>query len=348
MTRCRALLLSALMCAAFGGTAEAKRVAPPDVGVYHCAHPDFGLDDDLVTKGRVRGFVRLAGRNIVWSYVSFHWYKDFVFPKKQCDTLNSLGVVPLVGMMPHSSSAQNVDEPLYTLKRIIAGYFDESLRECARTVRSLGYPVMIEFGPECNGPWFPWSASRNGKDADEYGERGVPDGAERFRDAYRHVVDLFRAEGADDVTWVFHVSESATRAPWNDIAHYYPGDDHVDWIGTSIYGRLRGDEPARPLSDMMRDIYPKLCALSETRPIALLEIGVADSRIAADKAKWIADAYRDIWEGRYPRVKAVAWWNKTYRADGTRSMLEIDSSAESLAAYREGAADLRTRASFVE
>ena len=32
-----------------------------------------------------------------------------------------------------------------------------------------------------------------------------PDGPERFRDAYRHIIDLFRKEGVKNITWCFHV-----------------------------------------------------------------------------------------------------------------------------------------------
>jgi hypothetical protein len=44
--------------------------------------------------------------------------------------------------------------------------------------------------------------------------------------------------------------------------------------------------------------------------------------------------------GRYPRIKAVSWWNKKLRPDGSRSTLEIDSSQASLDAYRAGVKNL--------
>ena len=315
----------------------AVKLLPPERGVYHAAHPDFGLRDDLVVKGRVRAFTKLAEKEIVWAYLSFHLDKGFDFPVKQCDTLREMGVVPLVGIMPWSTLVQGQAESVYTLERILKGYFDEGFRDCAAAVKALGYPIMIEFGPECNGSWFPWSGAWNGRD---------DGGPERFRDAYRRVVDIFRSVGAEDVTWVFHISaDGAPREPWNAASRYYPGDDYVDWIGASVYGRLRGNEPPRSFDEIMKHLYPGLCALSEERPIAILELGVSESRFG-DKGEWIAQAFGEIHDGKYPRLKAVAWWNKIYRPDGTRSMLEIDSSPGSLAAYRSSIHGLISEAFF--
>jgi hypothetical protein len=336
-------LLAILSCRADA----AKKLLPPDDGVYHAAHPDFGLRDDLVAKGRVRSFVRAAEKPIVWAYVAFHWDGGTAFPVRQCRVLNECGVVPLVGIMPWSTLEQGRAEPVCTLDRIARGYFDDNLRQCAEDVKNLGFPVMIEFGPECNGSWFPWSGAWNGRGEDAYGESGVPDGPERFRDAYRHVVEIFSASGADDVTWVFHIaSDGSPKEAWNSARWYYPGDGYIDWIGMSAYGRLRGDAPARPFEDVVKHAYPGLAGLSATKPVAILEMGVSEAEALGDKGLWIREAFRAIGEGRYPRLKAVAWWNKIYRPDGTRSMLEIDTSERALAAYREGVASLRSAAVF--
>jgi hypothetical protein len=92
----------------------------------------------------------------------------------------------------------------------------------------------------------------------------------------------------------------------------------------------------KPFDGIMKHIYPGMCALSPSKPLAVLEIGVSESPA---KAGWIRDALRAINSGRYPRIKAVSWWNKLHKSDGTRSMLEIDSSPESLEAYRDGVRD---------
>ena len=171
----------------------------------------------------------------------------------------------------------------------------------------------------------------------------MPDGPERFRDAYRHIVSLFRAEGAVNVTWVFHLaSTSWPNKEWNAPHHYYPGDDWVDWIGVSVYGRLRSGE-AKPFNMILKNIYPQLTALSAKKPFAILEMGVSEELGKQDKAEWIVAAFYHLNSGAYPRIKAISWWNKIYRPDGSRSYLEVDSSKSSLTAYREAVVNLVDR-----
>ncbi|MDR3255258.1 MAG: glycoside hydrolase family 26 protein [Synergistaceae bacterium] len=343
------LVIVALVFIASNGCAQAAlSLAPPEEGVYRSAHPDFGLRDDDVTADRIRAFTDLAGE-IVWAYISFHWDNGIKFPAEACRVLHSEGVVPLVGIMPWSELKQGVQEERYSLARILDGEFDDELRACADEARSLGFPIMMEFGPEANGSWFPWSGAWNGWDEDKYGEKNSPDGPERFRDTYRRVVRIFREQGALDVTWVFHISSAgAPKAEWNSASHYYPGDEWVDWIGASLYGRLRGDAPAVPFDEIMKKIYPGLCALSQSKPLAILEMGVSDSPVTRDKSAWIRNAMTSINAGRYPRVRAASWWNKMKRPDGTSSALGIDSSPESLEAYRDGTRDLISIANWEE
>jgi hypothetical protein len=328
--------LSALIAAAPSALAAVK-LASPDRGVYHAAHPDFGLRDAEVSPESVREFAAMAGRKIVWSYVSWHWSDGLKFPSDQCRALHGEGVVPLIGIMPWSAERQGEPEPIYTLDRILSGEFDEALERCAEEVRALGFPIMIEFGPEANGSWFPWSGAWNGRDGGVYGDAAIPDGPERFRDSYRRIAGIFRRVGASDVTWVFHIAAvAAPKEAWNAARYYYPGDDWVDWIGASVYGAPDERGAPRQFDDVMKHLYPGMCAISPSRPLAILELGVAEH---SDKPGWIRDALGAIASGAYPRIRAVSWWNKTRKPNGVRSTLEIDSSAESLEAYRFGVRD---------
>lgn len=311
---------------AFGGKLEPV-VLPPPKGIYHCAHPDCGFGDDQPSRENLLAFERLCGKKIVWCYISNSWAHGIRFPKEAASVIRNAGVIPLVGMMPWSSPRQGFPEKRYTLEAIARGDFDPSLREYAKDVKAFGGPVMIEFGPEVNGSWFPWNALWNGREK----------GTLLYKKAYRHLVFLFREEGALNITWVFHVaSRSCPCEPWNDPSCYYPGDDVVDWIGASVYGHLRGNEKWRRFSSLLEEIYPKLCALSPRKPLALLEWGAAEEGEQC-KAQWIREAFLCLERGRYPRIKAVSWWNKERSSkDGRPSFLPIDSSSGALNAYRQG------------
>ena len=68
----------------------------------------------------------------------------------------------------------------------------------------------------------------------------------------------------------------------------------------------------------------------------MLEYGARQGRA---KARWIAAAIRSVASGRWPRVRALAYWHERWRnEDGTASNLHIDSDPKALRAYRRGIA----------
>src|SRR5690606_3560391 len=108
-----------------------------------------------------------------------------------------------------------------------------------------------------------------GGETDEYGDPEIADGPERFRDAYRHIIDLFRNEGANNITWVFHVipsfeadDTSSSQEAWNNVTNYYPGDDYIDWIGTSVYGSTEPGKEWKAFADIMDTAYKELESIS--------------------------------------------------------------------------------------
>ena len=250
------------------------------------------------------------------------------------------GAVPYIAFLPASGvfygpgRHQQYPERRYTLQRIVDGVFDLQLRAWADGARDLGVPVLLSFGAEVNDEWGPWDARWNGADqTDGYGDPSYPDGAERYRDAYRHLVSLFRAEGATNVSFVFHVDTYPPYHGWNTVDLYYPGDRYVDWLGISGYGTL---DPRVPISPFARKIdvsgvYGTLTRLSR-RPMAVVEMGTVDNA-ADEKPGWVAAAFAALRSGRYPRIRAATWWDMD---DGPNT--RIDSSPASLAAFRAGVA----------
>lgn len=251
------------------------------------------------------------------------------------------GRIPFVRMMPRSDFYEYQPDPVYTMQGILDGDFDADLMQWALDAKATGIPMLVEFGTEVNGAWFSWNGMWNGGAVpDGYGDPAVPDGPERFRDAYRHIIDLFRSAGVDNITWVFHVDAYADPAePWNNMAAYYPGDDYIDWLGISAYGAQTPNEDWVPFTEVLDAGYDEFAALSAIKPMALLEFGVAQHP-TGNKATWIHKAFQAIKNGRYPRIQAVSYWHEKWQnEDGTVSNLRIDSSPAALQAYREEAAD---------
>jgi beta-mannanase len=238
-------------------------------------------------------------------------------------------------------SAYSQKDTTYSLRKIVDGKFDKELKQWAKDLQSSGVPVLIDFAGEPNGDWFPWSGSNNGGGkTDGYGDNSLADGPELYRDAYRHIIDLFKAEGVNRATWVFHVSAlGSSQEEWNRMKNYYPGDDYIDWIGVSAYGPQRWGENFQKFIDIMSPGYTQLCALSDKKPFAILEFGVADYLPDVNKAQWIQDALYAVQLPEFNRIKAIGWWHSTWlNSDGTMSAIQIDSSPESLRFYKEGIA----------
>ncbi|MCK5737369.1 MAG: hypothetical protein KAH21_12865, partial [Spirochaetaceae bacterium] len=235
------------------------KLVAPDTGMYHSAYPDFGGTEDLVTLERIETFENLAGRKNTWAYFSNNWYNAIEFPSNAVETIHSAGMIPFIRMMPRSGFDKGGPDPRYTMQRIIDGDYNLELIRWAIKASQIPYPLLVEFGTEVNGNWFPWNGQYNGG--------GPTDGPERFRDAYRHIINLCNENGANNITWFFHIDAySQPNKEWNRMENYYPGDEYIDWLGVSIYGPQEQRDDFQSFSDILKDIYPALSGLAD-KPI---------------------------------------------------------------------------------
>lgn len=263
-----------------------NKLLAPTTGIYHAAYPDFGGTEDIVTAQKITDFETLVGKNITWAYFSNNWYtNNIVFPAADVTTIHNAGKVPFIRIMPRKDFSDGCTDKTYTMQKIINGDFDTELNAYALAAKNSGVNLLMEFGTEVNGNWFPWSGYCNGADETTYGTppAALPDGPERFRDAYRHVIDIFNNNNVDNVTWFFHIngygSPYEVDYPWNEMANYYPGDNYIDWLGVSIYGPQTSDYSYyEELSQTLDHCYPRLTSISATKPIAILEFAISEKQ----------------------------------------------------------------------
>lgn len=319
------------------------KVSSPTNGVYQGANPDFGGTEDEVTSESILNYERLIDKKIVWAYFSNNWVNDIEFPEESVRMIDGLDIVPFIRMMPRTTFNQGEADPVYTLQGIIDGDFDDRLIQWAQDAKRTNIPIMVEFGTEVNGNWFPWSGLSNGDGETEgYGDPSTADGPERFRDAYRHIIDLFRNEEANNITWVFHVFPSheigdgmPSEESWNSIQNYYPGDEYIDWIGTSVYASSGAGKEWKSFTDIMDVAYPELESLSNEKPFAIFELGIIEDPEMGNKSGWIQDALQSIENNTYPRIKAISYWNEKWN-DGDKTIdLTLNSSSETVNVYKE-------------
>ncbi len=209
-------IVIALAAVAFAGYRVATAPGPPPV-----AHASLPLSPasylGVFENGSppsyqpIEGFAKVARRspNLVGYFSG--WVEGFDMPF--AESVHAHGGIPMVQI-----------DPLYaTVSGLAAGVYDGYLREYADSVRRFGHSVVIGFGHEMNASWYPW------------GYLHVKPAV--FRAAWRHIVDLFRAQGARNVTWLWTIN--ALRSPGSParsggtgpISQWWPGANYVNWVG---------------------------------------------------------------------------------------------------------------------
>jgi len=226
------------------------------------------------------------------------WYVPF--PTSFANTAATNGAVPLVQMNPNG----------VTVASIAAGKYDGYLSEYAEAVRSYRHPVIMSFGHEMNGSWSKWGYTHTAPAV--------------FVAAWRHIVTLFRALGARNVTWLWtvniinntQVGKIPSPVPW------WPGSSYVNWVGIDGY-YLKPSWQFAPLFGPTIGVVKELTS----DPILIAETGAVPS---ADQPAKISDLFAGI---RSYGLLGFVWYDTTNRL---HQPFGINSSA-AFAAFHKGA-----------
>jgi hypothetical protein len=276
---------------------ELQKFEPPDGKVYHAAFAfsapmkGWGADrqdwEKQMDAKQILEYERLSGRPLAMA--SFFWFLDWDFPKRICDDIRSLNKTPHLGVIVGGISTSDIAK----------GKADNKLREWARAAKAYKNPIFFRFLPEMNGNWHLYSEAHDPAQTHQ-----------KYVEAWRHAVNVFKQVGADNIVWVWApTSISVGKIHWKD---YYPGDDYVDWVGVSVYSFLGNGDPEPQIMGIYNDY-------AERKPIIIAECasGDADSNAKSYKpgksyydnpVMWI-NRFFDTIENKASRVKAFVWFN---------------------------------------
>ncbi len=318
---------------------------PPNGYLYHAVFPGGSFDstgaEDDITPENLQIYEENAGKSAAWVYFSNNWYNGREFPLETARWIRDKGSIPYIRLMLRSDSAQYLDEPLYTLENILNGDFDEDLLSWFSAARNFGTPLLVEYGTEVNGEWFLWNGVWNGGgEMGAYGDPTLADGPEKFRNAYRHIIQLAWDAGADNITWVFHVDDSdIPEEDWNQFENYYPGDDWIDWLGVSVYGALSPfDTECAAFGENMDTVIPRLKEMARGKPIAVLEFATDANNLNCDQLEWTRAALTGLVSNRWPDVIGFSYWNENWENDDDRennTVLRVQDSPGLPAIFQE-------------
>ncbi len=323
--------------------ANAEVVPLPEYGAYVGAYVDSGPMADQVSTKEILAFDALVGKKMKWTYFSDNWIDGNIeFPIANVRACDRAGTIPYIRMSPWTEARTYQRDDWLHMEGLLAGNFDGPLLEWARSAKEYGKPLIVEFGPEVNGNWFPWNGQHNGGGTTSlYGDPDWPDGPERYRDVFRKIIDMFRAEGVENIVWVFHVDTAwAPWSWWNEPKYYYPGNDYIDWIGLSVFGRQLPQNEWLHFTEKLNFFWNQVDEVSRTKPVIIVEAAVIEDQIQPGrKAEWFRDVFQTLQDNPVyrRRIKGFSYWNSPgFYPDDVATSMKVDTSESSLEAFVEG------------
>lgn len=268
---------------------DGRLALPIAPGSFIGAYPD-GVPGSY---SPVRAFTNATGvKPTVILYYS-GWLEPF--QARFATTVSNNGAVPLVQLDPKGIS----------IAAIASGKYNGYLSAYAKSVRDYRRPVILSFGHEMNGHWYSW------------GYMHTP--AAVFVAAWRHIVTLFRALGARNVTWMWTINVIHQHANVPSPSPWWPGSSYVTWVGIDGY-YFNSSSTFAPI------FGPTIAVVRELThdPILISETGATPS--AGQSAK-IADLFAGI---HLYGLLGFVWFDAVHNGDW------ILSGSSSFAAFRRG------------
>jgi len=272
---------------------------PP--GALFGAYVQGAASDAAAQMKAVETRERDLGRRLAIDHHFYPWDKEFPTARERADL--EAGRIPLISW----NGTLNLGIGL--------GLEDDLIKERADAVKALPGKVMIRWMWEMDGR----------RMANDSGHPAL------YVAAWRHIHDVFAAEGATNVQWVWCPNATAFADDRNAPA-YYPGDEYVDWICADGYNWApgRNSDQWRSFASIYGAFYD--WGMAHGKPLMVGEYG-AQERNPGDKAAWLTEA-RQALKTKFPGIKAVLYFDANKDYDW-----RVTSSPQTLAAFRDMAND---------
>jgi beta-mannanase len=220
--------------------------------------------------------------------------------------LEGTGITPIITWEPELSTGG------IPLSQIAAGDYDGYITASAQLAAAWKGTVFIRFAHEMNLPGSLFGNGIAGQTPADYIA------------AWRHVVTIFRDNGATNVQWVWSPNVYCNgQCPFTQ---FYPGDSYVNWVGLDGYNYGPSlNNPWTSLLNIFQGSYAAITALTK-KPLMIAETASAET--GGSKAAWITQGFLTDIPTYLPRVRAVVWFNRVKETDW-----RVNSSATSLAAW---------------
>ena len=242
-------------------------------------------------------FQQLLGKKMAQVMWFIDWTSEF--PLNECKNLIANNIIPHIVWQPWY-----YNEPdKIKLDNIINGDYDNYIKKFAQDVKKFAKPIFLRWGHEFNLPIYPWGIINNNKDPKKY------------ITAYRHIHDIFKDIGANNVLWIWSPNNvSYPVEKWNDFIMAYPGDNYVDWIGIDGYnfGTSQDWSSWTSFDGLFQNVYRHILLNNLNKPIMIAEFGCSEE--GGDKTIWLNEMDKILKE-KYHRIKSIVFFNLTKETD---------------------------------
>jgi plastocyanin len=172
---------------------------------------------------------------------------------------------------------------------IASGVYDTDIHNQAAKIKAFPYPIFFTFHHE------PQNAPPGG------GSYGTPTD---FQNAWRHIHDLFVADGVTNVRYLMILFASTYKNGKADL--YYPGDQYVDILGADGYNWYQCGGPWESFAQVFGPYYNY--GLLKKKPMIIAEYGTGEDPADPNrKAQWFTDALATA--KTWPELKGVTYYD---------------------------------------
>jgi mannan endo-1,4-beta-mannosidase len=249
-----------------------------------------------------------------------NWSQSFSDLQSTLSVIEGIGSLPMITWQPCLQGSSESTCHGFCDSQILSGTHDAYIRAFARGVAGLQSPVLIRPMHEMNGNWYAWAL----------GFRGCGNTGKQFKDAWRHIVEIFREESAQNAKFVWCPNNTSSLGV--SMSDAYPGDEYVDYAGIDGYNWgntcINCEHPLgywQSFEQVFGSAYKAVTSIS-SRPVLISEWASANS--GGSKSDWIENAFEELQQSAFCRVVGAIWFNEDKERDW-----RIESSPSSQAAY---------------
>lgn len=266
------------------------------------------------TEAELAGYEKLAGRKVV-GYRIYRSWDDHLFSRWELGVRDT-SHIPFTSIKSETNGGSKIAWSTVAAAQPGSSAYNTMVAR-AKEAKAYGNTIYLAFNHE------PSAAASRGM--------GTP---AQFVAAWRKIHDIFRAQGATNVKWVW------TMTAWSFVDGsanaYYPGDAYVDGIGADGYNwnKCRNARETWTSFATVFDGHRKFGLKHPSKQLIIMEVGsVEDAAKPGRKAAWWTDLRQTLRQPAWAQYSVALTWNGRNYHSGDGCNFDFASSTSSKSSW---------------